>query len=47
MEEYLRQFDRHKDIFQEFRTLKKMQEEADPTDRQLRLEGEKELKATG
>ena len=47
MKEYLRQFHRHKDIFQEFRTSKRMREEADANDERLRLELEKELKAAG
>ena len=47
MEQYLEDFHRYKDVFQEFRTSKKTREEADANDEQLRLELERELKDAG
>jgi hypothetical protein len=47
MEQYLKDFHRHKDVFQEFRSSKGAREEADANDQRLRLELEGELKNAG
>ena len=47
MEQYLSEFHRYKEVFQEFRTSKKTRQEADANDEQLRLNHERELKEAG
>ena len=47
MEQYLEDFHRYKDVFQEFNTMKRTREEADTNDERSRLELERELKSTG
>jgi hypothetical protein len=47
MEQYLKDFHRYKDVFQEFRTSKRTREEADANDEQLRLDHERNLKEAG
>ena len=47
MEQYLKDFHRYKEVFQEFRTTKRTREEADDNDERLRLELERELKSAG
>jgi hypothetical protein len=47
MEQYLKDFHRYKDVFQEFRTSKKTRGEADANDEQLRLDQERKLKEAG
>jgi hypothetical protein len=47
MEQYLKDFHRYKDVFQEFRTSKRTREEADANDEQLRLDLERNLKEAG
>jgi len=47
MEQYLKDFHRYKEVFQEFRTSKKTRDEADANDEQLRLDLERKLKEAG
>ena len=47
MEQYLKDFQRHKQVFQEFCTSKKTRAVAAANDQQLRFELEKELKDAG
>jgi len=47
MEQYLHDFHRYKEVFQEFRTSKKTRQEADVHDEQLRLNLERKLKEAG
>lgn len=47
MQQYLKDFHRYKDVFQEFRSSKKTREEANANDELLRLDLERELQAAG
>lgn len=47
MEQYLHDFHRYKEVFQEFRTSKKTRQEADANDERLRLNLERELREAG
>ena len=47
MEQYLKDFHYHKDVFQEFRTSKRTREDADANDERLRLELDRQLKNVG